>query len=137
MSTRAGAGGGAKSALPLVVGFASPTLCIVLAIHVAREPSWGEALDGLASGLWFSLLFAAGALLGVRGAREAYTRAAWTPGLLAGMLAALLVWSAFWGFWTLVPHPEQPVSRGSVFVVHSILMAVAGLAVAHGRRASV
>ena len=44
--------------LARVAGFAITTIALITSIHVGKQGSWGEALDGLGSGAWFTLPFA-------------------------------------------------------------------------------
>lgn len=89
------------------LGFFAPTALVIVGQHVAILPTWGEALDGLVSSLWFTLLFAVGAFVAHR------VSALRAPGqatrvlreLRSGALAGVACWLLLWGFWAL------PVTR--------------------------
>lgn len=89
------------------LGFFVPTALVVVGSHVAKQPTLAEALDGLVSSLWFTLLFAVGAFVAHR------VSALRTPGkatrvlreLRSGALAGVACWLLLWGFWAL------PVTR--------------------------
>jgi hypothetical protein len=84
------------------LGFFVPTAAVVMTLHLVREASTGEAIDGIVSSLWFTLPFAAGAgideALRARGHRAPLSPAA---NLLSGFAAGLLAWGALWALWAL------------------------------------
>ena len=108
------------------LGFTLPTLAVVTVAHVNREPSWGEALDGVVSGLWFTLPFAATSWLRARfeAGRTAARASAPTQDLMLGLLAGVLTWAFLWLGWTF---PETRSLRPYAFTINSLATALAGL----------
>ena len=108
------------------LGFTLPTLAVVTVAHLNRDASWGEALDGVVSGLWFSLPFAATSWLRSRfeAGRTVARPSAPTRELLLGLLAGVLTWAFLWLGWTF---PETRSLRPHAFAVNSIVTALAGL----------
>ena len=111
--------------LARVAGFAITTIALITSIHVGKQGSWGEALDGLGSGAWFTLPFAATAWLrsridgGRRSALQRTARGEFSMGLLFGAL----VWAVLWLGWTL---PSLATWRPHAFAINSVAMALAG-----------
>jgi hypothetical protein len=104
----------------------------VTAIHLARNPSAGEAIDGLVSGLWFAALFLAGGWLG---ARWFATHDRVRPGTAAregliGLTARALTWSLLWLAWGL---PQAGSLRAGGFAINSATMIAAALALTAAR----
>ena len=108
------------------LGFTLPTVAVVTVAHVSREASWGEALDGVVSGLWFSLPFAATHWLRSRfeAGRRAARPGAPLPDFLLGLLAGALTWAFLWLGWTF---PETQGLRPHAFAINSLVTAAAGL----------
>jgi hypothetical protein len=109
-----------------VAGFAVPTVGIVTAIHLGRQQSWGEGLDGVVSGLWFTLPFAA--VCGLRSWLEGQRRSALarTAGneFVFGLMAGVVTWAGLWLGWTL---PSVIGWRPHAFAINSVVTGLAGL----------
>lgn len=108
------------------LGFAIPSLALVLALHLKNERGYGEALDGLVSGLAFTLPFA---LTGwVRSRLEGQRASARARGagmeFLLGALAAVVAWAALWVGWS---QPAVQAQRPNAFWWNCAAMAIAGL----------
>jgi hypothetical protein len=108
------------------LGFAIPTVSLVTALHLDPVAGPGEALDGVVSGLWFTIPFAATSWLRSRfeaGRTRARTRSiAWEFAL--GLLAGGTAWVLLWLGWTF---PEMRALRSQALLVNSLVMAAAGL----------
>ena len=114
------------------IGFAAPTLGFVVAAHLNRGSGWGEALDGLLSGIFFTLPFAASTLLRARFAPGGAPRRSPLRDLGLGALAAAISWCGLWLAWAL--PPMQPL-RAQALAINAVAMAIAGLSlppVRHG-----
>lgn len=114
------------------IGFAAPTLGFVVAAHLNRATGWGEALDGLVSGIFFTIPFAALTLLRARFTPGGGPRSSPVRELGLGALAAAISWCGLWLAWTL--PPMQPL-RAQALAINAVAMAIAGLslpAVRHG-----
>jgi len=109
------------------IGFAAPTLGFVVAAHLNRAPGWGEALDGVVSGVFFAIPFAALTLV-----RARFT---WGDGpgrsplreLSLGALAAVISWCGLWLAWAL---PWMQPFRAQALAINAAAMGLAGLALA-------
>jgi len=108
------------------IGFAAPTLGFVVAAHLNRAPGWGEALDGVVSGVFFVIPFAA----------LTFLRARFTSGgpgrsplheLSLGALAAVISWCGLWLAWAL---PWMQPFRAQALAINAAAMGLAGLALA-------
>lgn len=110
------------------LGFSIPTVSLVTALHLDPVAGPGEALDGVVSGLWFTLLFAATSWLRSRfeaGRTRAQPRSmAWEFAI--GLFAGVTAWALLWLGWTF---PEMRALRSQAFFVNSLVMAAAGLIV--------
>jgi hypothetical protein len=111
------------------LGYFVPTVILITASHVEKDPRPGEWLDGVVSGSWFALCFLAAAL--VLGAlARALGRPAGGPAareLGLGLLTAVLAWFALWAFWQV---PATAPLRALAFVVNSAAMALAAVVAA-------
>ncbi len=109
-----------------ILGFALPTIGFVMALHVNREASGGAAFDGLASGVAFTLPFAAVTWLRSRleGNRASARARGLATELAFGSLASLVAWAALWVGWTL---PVAQPYRASAFAINCVVMALAAL----------
>jgi hypothetical protein len=109
-----------------VAGFAIPTVGVITAVHLGRQASWGEGLDGFVSGLWFTLPFAA--VCWLRSHFEGQRRSALARGVghefALGLLAGLVTWAALWLGWTL---PSVAGWRPNAFAINSVATGLAGL----------
>lgn len=109
-----------------VAGFAIPTVGLVTAIHLRQQMSWGEGFDGLVSGAWFTLPFAA--VCWLRSRLEGHRRSALARGagreLALGLMAGAVTWTAVWLGWTL---PEVTGWRPHAFAINSVATGLAGL----------
>ena len=106
------------------IGFAAPTLGFVMAAHLNRAMGWGEALDGLLSGIFFTLPFAALTLLRARFVPGGGPRRSPVRELGLGALAAAIAWCGLWLAWAL--PPMQPL-RAQALAINAVAMAIAGL----------
>ncbi len=105
-------------------GYLLPTLVVVAGIHLAREASFGEALDGVLSALWFVALFALGSLASARGLHA--ERGRMEP-VREGLLLALATWLALWAFWSVPQSQPMLAKAGGPFVWNSVASLAAGL----------
>ncbi len=109
-----------------VLGFALPTVSLVTALHLDKQVSWGEALDGVVSGVFFTLPFAAVAWVRSRiegGRASARARGAGREFVL-GLSAGVVAWALVWLGWAL---PSVQGMRPHAFGLNSAVMAMAGL----------
>ena len=116
------------------LGFAIPTVALITAVHLQRENSPGEALDGVISGFCFTLPFAATSWLRSRfeGGRSSAQRRPAPLEFAFGLLAGAITWALLWLGWTF---PEVQGLRPHAFLVNNVATAVAGLMLpAAGRR---
>jgi hypothetical protein len=108
------------------LGFAFPTIALVLALHLKNEMSAGEALDGLVSGIAFTLPFVGTSAW--RSRLEGHRASARARGtgmdFLLGTFAALVAWAALWVGWSL---PALQAQRANAFWWNCAIMAIAGL----------
>lgn len=90
-----------KAALYRALGFSVPTLALVTVLHVVKDASVGEAVDGLVSGLWFAALFLFGVLLRIPTGLTAgaINQIAAVHEVLVGLAAAVLTWCLLWLIW--------------------------------------
>ena len=115
------------------LGFSLPTVGFVTALHLVRDATAGEALDGVVSGLWFSIAFLLGELQCARASGGTARSAPAAHEVLAGLSAAVLAWSLLWLFWEL-PQTESLRHRSNwAFAINSAAMVVAALALAYAR----
>ncbi len=113
-----------RRVLQRTAGYLLPTLVIVTGLHLVREATAGEALDGVASALWFVVLFFAGAWLAARsGADEQPATAPAREGLLIGVLS----WLALWAFWNVPQTEALRASGGTAFLLNSVASLAAGV----------
>lgn len=118
-------------------GFAIPTVTLVTALHLAREASPGEALDGVVSGLYFTTVFLVGAILSLFGGfllhrepaepRDARARRVET---FAGAATAVGTWLVLYAWWMLPGTRELRADGARVFAIHSVAMAGAAIVLA-------
>lgn len=91
-----------KALLVRALGFAVPTIGIVVALHLNEETSVGETIDGVASGLFFTVCFGGGRIIRGRTItsrrRSDYLTA---RSFLVGLAFACIVWVLLWGFCNL------------------------------------
>lgn len=118
-----------RSVLLRTAGFSVPTVAIVLALHLVKEPTAAEAVDGVVSALWFVAFYFLGAWsalrLGIAGSIGVGNRA--VSHLLLGASAAVLVWCFLWAFWALPVSASLRLHPRWVFAVHTLMMAVVGM----------
>lgn len=119
------------------LGFAVPSVGFVTALHLAREWSAGEAVDGIVSGLYFAVMFLLGGILALfvrlaaRAPRdEEGAGRGGASECLAGLLAALVAWVLVWLWWELpLTHALRAWPNG-VFALNSAAMVIAALGLA-------
>ena len=109
-----------------ILGFAIPTIGLVTALHLDRESSVGVGIDGVVSGLAFTLPFAAVAWLRSRleGDRASARARGVGREFLFGLFAGLVAWAALWVCWSL---PAVQSLRANAFWWNCAVMAFAGL----------
>jgi hypothetical protein len=116
------------------LGFALPTVAVITQAHLREQLSWGEGLDGVVSGLFFTLPFA---VTNALRSRFFTTRAASnprTPGqeLRLGLWVGALAWALIWLGWSI---PATQPLREHAFAINCAATALAGLLVpGSGRR---
>lgn len=108
------------------LGYLPPTVIVVTGIHLAREASAGEAFDGVVSGLWFAVLFLAGAWLATRGRADDDTRTL-TASMREGLLLGIGTWLALWAFWNVPQTQALRASAGLTFLLNSSVNLAAGI----------
>lgn len=116
-----------RSSLGRSLGFALPTIALVTALHVQYDRSWGEWLDGIASGAWFALVFALVWGLLAWSARRAGSFA--PRGALAefalGLVLAVATWTLVWAMWQT---PALRPLSASAFPINTGAMVLAAVA---------
>jgi len=123
-------------------GFLLSTAFVVTSLHLARERSPGEAVDGMVSSLWFTLTFLAGGVATclATGSRGGDDRGHGLRDGLAGGAAGVVTWTAVALFWALPVWGALRHARDWAFAINSTGMALAGAVVvlpaARGRRSS-
>src|SRR5690349_7472434 len=97
-----------------ILGYALPTIGLVTALHLDQEATSGSGLDGVISGLAFTLPFAAVAWLRWRLEGDRASARARGAGreFVFGLLAALVAWAALWVGWSL---PAMQAQRANAF----------------------
>jgi hypothetical protein len=108
-------------------GFAAPTLGFVVAAHLNRAQGWGEALDGVVSGVFFVIPFAALTLLRARFTTGGGPGRSPLHELSLGALAAVISWCGLWLAWAL---PWMQPFRAQALAINAATMALAGLVLA-------
>lgn len=108
------------------LGFAIPTVALVTTLHLNRDSSAGEAVDGVLSGLAFTLPYMAISWLRLRveGDRASNRTRSHRMELLFGISAAVVAWAALWVGWTL---PAMQSQRPNAFWWNCAVMALAAL----------
>lgn len=120
------------------LGFAIPTVTLVTTLHLNRESTAGEAIDGVLSGIAFTLPYMVVSWLRsrVEGDRAAARTRSHRTELLFGVTAAVVAWAALWVGWTL---PAMQSQRPNAFWWNCAVMALAAVllpAVGRERRES-
>jgi hypothetical protein len=105
------------------LGFGAVTVALVTWLHLARAGDHlaAEAVDGVVSGLVFTLCFAAGDF-----ARRRFARVP-GGGWLAGAIAGVLAWTTLWLFWAWPATTPLRAWPGLVFAINCTVMVGAGL----------
>ena len=118
-----------RSSFVRSLGFALPAVALVTALHVQVDRSWGEWLDGIASGAWFALVYAVvwAALSWVARRRGVHASAEPVREFVLGVALGAATWLLVWALWQV---PAMQPLRPSAFVVNSLAMAVAAVAAA-------
>lgn len=117
-----------RTTLHRAFGYLFPTLFVVTGLHLAREASPGEALDGVVSSLWFVALFLAGATLARRwsASPEPVDQVSRGASIREGVLVGGIAWLVVWAFWAV---PQTQPLRGSnalTFAINGAASLVAG-----------
>jgi hypothetical protein len=113
-----------KAALLRTLGFALPTLVLATTLHLDRDRSVGEAIDGLISGLWFALLFLVGGSIGVTvGQGRLRRRRHAAIEVIVGVAAALVTWTLLFLLWKI---PQAEPLRSAGFPINSAIVLAAG-----------
>lgn len=120
------------------LGYAIPTVALVTALHLDRESTVGEAVDGVLSGIAFTLpyMLVSWLRLRVEGDRASNRTRTHRVEFLYGIAAAAVAWAALWVGWTL---PAMQSQRPNAFWWNCAVMALAALllpAVGRERRES-
>lgn len=116
------------------LGFALPTVVVITVSHLNREQSWGSALDGLVSGLFFSLPFAVADFVRSRFVPSRTASPSRTQGAeyRLGLLVGAITWALLWLGWSI---PVSDSLRPHAFAINCAATALAGLLVpGSGRR---
>ena len=113
------------------LGFAIPAVVVVTALHLAKQASVGEVIDGVVSGLAFAAFYFGGELLtlpfgGLRSERSAGRDA------LIGVMAGVATWILVAIFWAM-PHSANV--RGGAFGINALAMVIAAMSTAAALRA--
>jgi hypothetical protein len=119
-----------KTAVFRALGFAIPTVVVVTALHLGKQASVGEAIDGVVSGLAFVGFYFVGELLtlpfgGLRSERS--------PGrdALIGVVAGVATWILVGVFWAM---PRTDDVRAGAFGINALAMVIAAFATAAALR---
>ena len=116
------------------LGFALPTVIVITVAHLNRERSWGSSLDGVVSGLFFSLPFAVADFVRSRfdAGRAASPSRTQGQEYRLGLLVGALAWALIWAGWSI---PATDSLRPHAFAINCAATALAGLLVpGSGRR---
>jgi hypothetical protein len=116
-----------RRALWRTAGFAIPTGLLVTALHLEKERSFGEGLDGGLSSLWFVGLFLAGHLAAGRLSTRRPRRLSALAHLGGGASAAILGWGLLWTLWNLA-LPDG--ARSYALAINSLATLTVGFAAA-------
>jgi hypothetical protein len=108
------------------LGFAIPTVALVTLFHLHRDSSMEEAVDGVLSGIVFTLPYGAMSWLRsrVEGDRASNRMRRPRTELLFGLIAAAVAWAALWVGWTL---PAMQSQRPNAFWWNCAAMALAAV----------
>lgn len=108
------------------LGFAVPTVVVITVAHLNREQGWGSGLDGVVSGLFFSLPFAVVDFLRSRLGAARGTIPSRTKGqeYRLGLLVGAAAWALIWLGWCL---PATDSLRPHAFAINCGATALAGL----------
>ncbi len=106
-------------------GYLLPTGFIVMALHLDKERSLGQAVDGALSSLWFAGCYLAGHLAGAR-SFTVQVRPGVFRHLIVGTAGAILGWGLLWAAWLVLPESI----RRQAFLVNSLVMLVVGFIMA-------
>ena len=106
-------------------GGAIPTGLLVTAIHLEKERSLGQVLDGGLSSLWFAGLFLAGSTAAVRFSSGRPRGSSALADLGRGAAATILGWALLWALWQLA-LPDG--ARDHALIINSLVMLGVGFA---------
>lgn len=115
-----------RSALYRTFGYLLPTTLVVAGLHLVREMSPGEAIDGALSALFFTACFLGGAVLEAR-SRAAGPGAAPGKHVREGLLIGVGTWLAIWAFWSLPQTQSLGTFPAGVFTVNALANLLGGL----------
>jgi hypothetical protein len=90
----------------LILGFALPSVLLILVDHLEAEWSLGAFLDGALTSLWFTAFFAIGIWWLIR-RNVVFQKNHARRALLFGLSAAAVTWVSLWGFWKVNPNAEH------------------------------
>ena len=115
-----------KTAVMRAIGFGVPTVVVVTILHLAKQASVGEAIDGVTSGLVFAAFYFGGELLtmpfgGLRSERSASRE------VLIGATAGVAAWILVGAFWAL---PRTDNVRAGAFGINALAMVIAAFSTA-------
>ena len=116
-----------KARLLTTLGFALSTIAIITFLHVQKSPGTNEALDGILSGAYFTLIFATGLFGGIWifNLRPAPMRAP-VIALITGLNCGLLSWFLIYALW-LLPWSQQPFLAAHAFTINSVFIFCVGV----------
>jgi hypothetical protein len=115
-----------QSALYRTFGYLLPTTLVVAGLHLVREMSPGEAIDGAVSALFFTACFLGGAALEARSRAGGPGTAPWKH-VREGLLIGVGAWLAIWAFWNLPQTNALRAFPAGVFGVNLLANLLAGL----------
>ena len=117
-----------KKIISKTAGFFIPTSGIVSYSHLVKTVSLGEAIDGLLSAVFFSLIFALGTyvLYRAKGIDVQFTHGIM---FVMGIVRGILFWFVLWFFWTIPLVSESAFFTSNAFLINSIATFLSGLAI--------
>jgi hypothetical protein len=115
-----------RSVLPRTFGYLLPTTLVVTGLHLAREMSGGEALDGALSAFFFTACFLGGAMLEAR-SRAVEPAPPAGKAVREGLLIGIVTWLAIWAFWNLPQTNALRAAPAVVLTLNALANGLAGL----------
>jgi len=112
------------------LGFLIPTVIVVTGLHLSKELSVGEAVDGPMSSFYFAAVFLCGALPAQCRARRPGGRKSPGRNLVVGMSAGAGAWVLLFAAWSTAPADWASTLGRRVFVLNSAVVLIIGASVA-------